>query len=329
MKAIVITNPGPPNVLALEEVPVPTPNHQEVLVQVTAAGVNRPDIMQRLGMYPAPSGASEILGLEVAGTIVELGDDVEGLKQGDRVCALIQGGGYAEYCVAPAPLCLPIPEGFDMTEGAALPETFFTVWSNLFHRGGLKSGETVLFHGGTSGIGTTAIQLAKTFGAHIFTTAGTKEKCDFCQQLGADSTINYKTEDFVERIKSLTGGKGVNVILDIIGGDYLQRNLSCLAADGRLLQIALQGGPKTQINLLPIMLKRLTLTGSTLRPRSVDFKANIANDLVEKVWPLLEKGTIRPIIHSAFPLSKASEAHRLMESSKHIGKIILTWNPDS
>lgn len=323
MKAIIANQPGSADILSVAEVSKPTPNPQEILIEVAAAGINRPDIMQRMGMYPPPPGASEILGLEVAGTVIEIGDDVEGIKIGDRVCALVTGGGYAEYCIAPAALCLPIPNGFSMVQAAGIPETYFTVWSNLFQRGSLKSGESLLIHGGTSGIGTTAIQLAKSFDATIYITAGNQKKCAFCVKLGAKEAIDYKHEDFVERIKSLTEN-GVDLILDIIGGDYLQRNLSCLKPDGRLVQIALQGGPKTQINLLPIMIKRLTVTGSTLRPRSVAFKADIAKELTEKVWPLLEAGSIEPVIHSTFPLADAAKAHRLMESSRQIGKIILT-----
>ncbi len=323
MHAITFSNPGPPSVLRLEEIPKPSPGPGEVLVKVAAAGVNRPDIMQRQGLYPAPPGASDILGLEIAGTVVELGGRVTELQRGEEVCALVTGGGYAEYCTASAQLCLPIPEGFDMGEGAALPETFFTVWSNVFQRGGLKSYESFLVHGGTGGIGVTAIQLARAFGSKVYTTAGTDEKCDFCENLGAHAAINYRSEDFVDRIKELSGGKGIDLILDIIGGDYLQRNLSCLAVEGRLVQIAFQQGPKTKINLVPIMLKRLTLTGSTLRARNVDFKAKIGEQLLTKVWPLLHNGSILPVIHSTFPLSKAQDAHSLMETSEHIGKIIL------
>ncbi len=324
MHAITFSNPGSPKVLSLEDVPKPSYGSQEVLIKVAASGINRPDIMQRLGLYPAPPGASDILGLEVAGIVDEIGNGVTELKRGEKVCALVTGGGYAEYCTASARLCLPIPKGFDMVEGAALPETFFTVWSNVFQRGGLKAGESFLVHGGTGGIGTTAIQLARVLDAEVYTTVGTDEKRVFCENLGAHAAINYQTEDFVGRIKELTGGKGINLILDIIGGDYLHRNLSCLATEGRLVQIAFQQGPKTKINLVPVMLKRLTLTGSTLRARSVDFKSKIREQLLKNVWPLLTNGSIRPVIHSTFPLSKAADAHRLMETSKHIGKIILT-----
>lgn len=304
--------------------PEPKPAADEVLVKVAAAGVNRPDVMQRKGLYPAPPGASDIPGLEIAGTVTATGDRVTRFKPGDTVCALVSGGGYAEYCTAPAGVCLPIPKGLSPIQAAGLPETFFTVWSNVFDRAGLKPQEILLVHGGTGGIGTTAIQLAKAFGARVFTTAGSDEKCNFCLGLGADAAINYRTQDFAEAISQLTDGKGVNVILDIIGGDYFPRNLKCLATDGRLLQIALQNGIKSEINLLPVMLKRLTITGSTLRIRDTEFKADIARQLHANVWPLLEQGGIKPIIHSTLPLTNAGMAHALMESSRHIGKIILT-----
>ncbi len=304
--------------------PRPTPSANEVLINVAAAGVNRPDVMQRKGLYPPPPGASDIPGLEVAGTIVALGDNIGHLQLGDRVCALVTGGGYAGYCLASAALCLPVPESLSFTQAAALPETFFTVWSNIFDRAQLQPGETLLVHGGTSGIGTTAIQLAKTFNAKIIVTAGTNSKCEFCRQLGADAAINYQELDFVEEIKSITGNKGVDVILDMVGGDYFPRNLKCMADDARLVQIAIQMSPKSEINLLPIMLKRLTITGSTLRARDDNFKAAIAAKLLENVWPLLESGKIKPVIHSTFALTDAALAHQLMESSQHIGKIILT-----
>lgn len=300
----------------------PEPAAGEVLIRVAAAGVNRPDVMQRKGLYPPPPGASDIPGLEVAGEVVAVGRGVAEPELGDRVCALVAGGGYAEYCLAAAPLCLPIPGGFDPIQAAALPETFFTVWANVFERGGLRPGERFLVHGGASGIGTAAIQLARAFGASVFTTAGSAEKCRACEDLGA-SAINYREQDFVEAVKARTGGEGVDLILDIIGGDYLQRNLACLAIDGRLVQIAAQGGPRTEINLLPLMLKRLSITGSTLRSRSVPEKTAIADALKAKVWPLLEAGQIRPIIHAVFPLADAAQAHRLMESGRHIGKIVL------
>jgi NADPH2:quinone reductase len=302
---------------------IPTPADHQVLIKVAAAGVNRPDIMQRKGLYPAPSGASDIPGLEIAGTVVATGAAVNHLKSGDAVCALVTGGGYADYCLASAALCLPIPEGWSKVQAAAIPETFFTVWSNVFDRAHLLPDETLLVHGGSSGIGTTAIQLAKAFHSNIIVTAGSKAKCQFCLELGADAAINYKEQDFVEEINRLTGSKGVDVILDMIGGDYFPRNLKCMAADARLVQIAIQNGAKAEINLLPLMLKRLTLTGSTLRARDDAFKADIAQKLHINVWPLLATGKIKPVIHSIFALDDAAKAHELMESSLHIGKIIL------
>ncbi len=328
MQAVEITEPGPPDVLVAGERPVPTPQPTEVLIKVQAAGVNRPDVMQRTGMYPPPPGASDIPGLEIAGTVVALGADVThlsvGLSVGDNVCALVTGGGYAQYCTAPAAICLPLPAGYDFTQAAALPETFFTVWTNVFDRGGLQAGEKFLVHGGTSGIGTTAIQLAKAFGATVFTTAGNDVKCARCMELGADVAVNYKDDDFVERVKSETDGKGVNLILDMVGGDYLPRNIKCLAPQGRLVQIALQRGAKGELSLVDVMLKRLTVTGSTLRARGVDEKKIIADALRDKVWPSLESGKVKPIIHATFPLTEAALAHELMESSQHIGKIVLT-----
>lgn len=324
MRAVEISEPGGPEVLRIGKRPVPDPGEGEVLVKVAAAGVNRPDVMQRKGMYPPPPGASDIPGLEIAGTVVATGADAGGVAEGESVCALVAGGGYAEYCVAPAPLCLPIPEGMTYVQAAAIPETFFTVWTNVFDRGRLSSGESLLVHGGSSGIGTTAIQLAKAFGATVYVTAGSAEKCDACLELGADAAINYREEDFVEHIAELTNKRGVDVILDMIGGDYLPRNLEALAVEGRIVQIALQRGPKVEMNLLPIMLKRLTLTGSTLRPRTVSQKAMIAHSLRKEIWPLLTSGQVKPIIHATFPLADASEAHRLMESSTHIGKIVLS-----
>ncbi|MFI3220245.1 MAG: NAD(P)H-quinone oxidoreductase [Methylococcales bacterium] len=302
---------------------MPKPASHQVLIKVAAAGVNRPDIAQRKGLYPPPAGASDILGLEVAGTIVVLGAAVSHLKVGDTVCALVTGGGYAGYCLASALLCLPIPEGLSFTEAAALPETFFTVWSNVFDRAHLSAKETLLVHGGSSGIGVTAIQLAKAFGAKVIVTAGSAAKCKACLELGADAAINYHERDFVEVINQLTQNKGVDVILDIIGGDYFSRNLKCLAYDGRLVQIALQQGIKSEINLLPIMVKRLTITGSTLRARDDAFKADIANKLHKHVWTLLATGKISPVIYTTFALDEAELAHELMESSRHIGKIIL------
>jgi NADPH2:quinone reductase len=323
MTAVEITRPGDPEVLQACRRPLPFPGPGEVLIKVAAAGINRPDVMQRRGLYPPPPGASDIPGLEIAGEVVALGEGVESPALGDTVCALVTGGGYAEYCPAAASLCLPVPKGLSAVEAAALPETFFTVWTNVFDRGGLKAGERFLVHGGTGGIGTTALQMARAFGAEVFATAGSPEKCAFCEQLGARA-INYRQEDFVERIRALTNGQGVDLILDMVGGPYLQRNLDSLAPGGRLVLIAVQGGPKTEINLLPIFLKRLTLTGSTLRPRTVAEKTAIAAALRDKVWPLLESGRIKPIIHGTFPLADAAEAHRLLESSRHIGKLVLT-----
>ena len=328
MRAVEITEAGGPEVLRIGQRPVPEPGEGEVLVEVAAAGVNRPDVMQRMGLYPPPPGAPDIPGLEIAGTVVASGSDAGGVSQGDSVCALVAGGGYAEYCVAPASLCLPVPEGMSQAQAAAIPETYFTVWTNVFDRGQLASGESLLVHGGSSGIGTTAIQLAKAFGSTVYVTAGSEEKCQACRDLGADAAINYREEDFVERISELTGERGVDVILDMIGGDYLPRNLKSLAVEGRIVQIALQRGPKVEMNLLPIMLKRLTLTGSTLRPRTVAQKAMIAHSLREKVWPLLASGQVLPVIHTTFPLARASEAHRLMETSTHIGKIVLSDEKD-
>jgi putative PIG3 family NAD(P)H quinone oxidoreductase len=324
MRFVDMTSAGPPDVLVLGKGPVPKPQPGEVLVKVAAAGINRPDVFQRQGNYPPPPGASPILGLEIAGTVVALGDGVRDVARGDAVCALVTGGGYAEYCAAPTPQCLKVPAGFSMVEAAGLPETFFTVWSNVFMRGRLQPGETILIHGGTSGIGTTAIQLAHAFGARVVATAGSDEKCDACRRLGADEAINYRTTDFVKRAKELTGGKGVELVLDMVGGDYLQRNLSALAVEGRLVQIAFLKPSKVEFDFMPMMLKRLTLTGSTLRARSVEQKAEIARPLREKVWPLLEQGKVKPLIHATFPLAEAAAAHRLMESSAHIGKIILT-----
>lgn len=322
MTAIEITQPGGPEVLQACRRPVPAPKPGEVLIKVAVAGVNRPDVMQRRGLYPPPPGASDIPGLEVSGEIVALGLGVEGLAVGDAVCALVAGGGYAEYCAAAAPLCLPIPQGLSLAEAAALPETFFTVWTNVFDRGGLKAGERFLVHGGSGGVGSTAIQLAREFGATVFATAGGPEKCAFCAGLGAQA-IDYRQEDFVDRVRVLTEGKSVDLILDMVGGPYLQRNLDCLAPGGRLVLIAVQGGPTSDINLLPVFLKRLTLTGSTLRPRCVAEKAAIAVALREKVWPLLDAGRVKPIVHAAFPLAEAGEAHRLMESGGHMGKLVL------
>jgi len=324
MTAIEITRFGGPEVLVPGTRPTPRPQPGEVLIRVAAAGVNRPDMLQRAGGYAPPPGASDIPGLEVAGTVAALGEGVTGWQVGDPVCALVAGGGYAEFCAAPAPQCLPVPKGLDRIQAAGLPETFFTVWSNVFDRGRLKPGESFLVHGGSSGIGTTAIQLAHAFGARVFTTAGSPEKCEVCRRLGAELAVNYRTEDFVEAIGAATEGRGVDVILDMVGGDYVKRNLKILAVEGRLVQIAFLKGSTVELNLAHLMVKRQTLTGSTLRPRPVADKGAIAAALREKVWPLIEGGRIKPLVHATFPLAQAAEAHRLMESSAHIGKIVLT-----
>jgi len=323
MTVIEISQPGGPEMLREARRPVPVPGPGQVLIRVGAAGVNRPDVLQRQGTYPVPPGASDLPGLEVAGAVAAVGEGVSGLGVGDQVCALVAGGGYAEYCIAEAPLCLRFPEGFDATQAAALPETFYTVWHNVFQRGRLRPGETLLVHGGSSGIGTTAIQLAKAFGAKVFVTAGNDEKCQACLDLGADRAINYKTEDFAAVIEAETSGRGVDVILDMVSGDYIPRNIRCLAVEGRLVTIAFLKGSKVELNYAPVMMKRLTLTGSTMRPQSVAAKAGMAAELREKVWPLLDAGRVRPVIHATFPLAQAAEAHRLMESSTHIGKIVL------
>jgi NADPH:quinone reductase len=323
--AIEISEPGGAEVLKLTQRPMPAPGAGEVLIEVAAAGVNRPDVLQRKGEYPPPQGASDIPGLEIAGRVASVGLGVHHLKPGDEVCALVTGGGYAKHCAAPEVQCLPVPKGFSMVEAAAAPETFFTVWHNLFERGRLVAGESVLVHGGTSGIGTTALQLARAFGAKpIFATAGSLDKCHACEKLGATQAINYKRDDFVKIVKDATGGRGVDVVLDMVGGDYIQRNLSALAPDGRLVFIAFLGGAAAQVNFVPIMLKRLTVTGSTLRARRVEDKAAIATALLDRVWPLLDAGTVKPVIYRTFPLAEAAAAHRLMESSDHIGKIVLT-----
>ncbi len=325
MIAIEITEPGAAEVLKPAERPMPMPGAGEVLIKVAAAGVNRPDVMQRQGNYPPPPGASDIPGLEIAGTVAAVGLGVNHTKPGDAVCALVTGGGYATHCVAPEPQCLPVPKGLTMAEAAALPETFFTVWTNLFERGQLKAGESVLIHGGTSGIGTTAIQLAKALGAHqIFATAGSRDKCHAAEKLGATRGIDYKHEDFVKLVKEATGGRGVDVILDMVGGDYIQRNINALAVEGRIVYIAFLKGSQAEINLMPLMLKRGSLTGSTLRARTVEQKGAIAAPLRRVVWPLLEQGKVKPQIYRTFPLAQAAEAHRLMETSEHIGKIVLT-----
>lgn len=328
MHAVEITSFGAPEVLRVGERPVPQPGAGELLIRVAASGINRPDVLQRLGHYAPPSGTSDLPGLEVAG-VVESGDAAAmaeaGIRVGDRVCALVAGGGYAQWCVAPVVQCLPVPEGFSDVEAASLPETFFTVWSNVFDRGRLQAGETILVQGGTSGIGVTAIQLARAFGATVVATAGSDEKCAACLQLGAHHAINYKSQDFVAEVKRITQGKGVDVVLDMVAGDYVAREVECLAEDGRIVIIAVQGGVKSDFNAGLVLRRRLTIMGSTLRPRSVAFKGAIASALRERVWPLLVAGTVRPVIHSTFPAADAAEAHGLMESNQHIGKIVLTW----
>ena len=323
MNFIQIEKHGDPDVLKLSSQSVPDPGPDEVLIRVEAAGVNRPDIMQRKGLYPPPPGATDVPGLEVSGTVVKKGKNVTEPKVGSQVCALVSCGGYAEYCLASASICLPVPEKISLEHAAGIPETFFTVWTNVFERGQLKSGETLLVHGGSSGIGTTSIQLGKAFGATVYTTAGTQEKCEYCKNLGADAAINYNENDFEAEIKTLTENRGVDVILDMVGGPYFPKNIKILAVQGRLLQIALMQGYKAEVDFRPLLMKRVTLTGSTLRPRSIKEKAEIARALRKEVWPLLDSGTIRPIIHQTFPLEKAADAHRLMESSSHIGKILL------
>ncbi len=324
MDAIEIAAPGGPETLVPTTRPVPVPAPGEVLVKVAAAGVNFPDVMQRRGHYPPPPGASDIPGLEIAGTVVALGDGVTEFSVGDEVCALVAGGGYAAYCAAPVPQCLPVPAGFDMVTAAAIPETFFTVWTNLFDRGRLMAGEWVLIHGGSGGIGSAAIMVANAMGARVLTTARTEEKCAVCRDIGAERAINYSNEDFVEVVKEATDGHGVDLIIDIVGGDYTVRNLAALAMEGRLVQVAVQGGAKPEVPLFVIMQKRITLTGSTLRARSVADKGAIAEALRENVWPRFEAGEIKPLVHTTFPLAEAAAAHALMESSAHIGKIVLT-----
>ncbi len=329
MRAIVITSPGSADVLQLAKVDKPEPRAGEVLVRVEAAGVNRPDVFQRMGLYNPPAGASELPGLEVSGVIEGIADGVTQWRVGDAVCALTNGGGYAEYVSVAATQCLPAPTSLSMVEAAALPETCFTVWSNVFDRAALKSGESLLVHGGSSGIGTTAIQIAAALGSTVFTTAGSLEKCQACESLGARAAINYRDQDFVAEIKALTKGSGVNVILDMVGGDYVQKNIEACAVDGRIVNIAFLKGSKVSVNMMPVMLKRLTLSGSMLRPRSPEAKAAIASRLRERVWPLIEGKQFKPVIAATFPLSAAAEAHRLMESSAHIGKIVLTVSDNS
>jgi putative PIG3 family NAD(P)H quinone oxidoreductase len=321
--AIEISRPGAPDVLVPVERARPEPQSDEVLIKVTAAGVNRPDVMQRRGLYPPPQGASDIPGLEVSGTIVEVGPEAGDWAAGDRVCALLSGGGYAEYCVVPGVQCLPVPRGLDMVQAAAIPETFFTVWTNVFERGRLKPGEWILVHGGSSGIGTTAIQLAHALRSRVLATAGSAEKCEACERLGAERAINYREVDFTTVVHEMTGGRGVDVVLDMVGGDYVPRNISSLAIEGRLVQIALQKGSTVEFDMRPLLTRRLTITASTLRPRSALEKGAIADAVLKNVWPLLESGTVKPVIHATFPLRAAAEAHRLLESSRHIGKIVL------
>jgi len=324
MIAVEITQPGDPDVLVPAERPRPAPAAGELLIKVAASGVNRPDVFQRRGRYPPPPGASDIPGLEVAGTVDAIGDGVSGWQVGSAVCALVAGGGYAEYCTAPAPQCLPVPRGLDFVAAAAIPETFFTVWTNVFERGRLAAGESLLVHGGSSGIGTTAIQLARARGARVFATAGSADKCAACERLGAEKCVNYRDGDFVAVIKPLTGNRGVDVVLDMVGADYFGRNLDVLAVEGRLVEIATLSGVKGEVNIQTIMQRRLTITGSTLRARAVAEKGAIAAAVRREVWPLLESGAVKPIVFRTFPLRQAADAHRLMESSAHIGKIVLT-----
>jgi NADPH2:quinone reductase len=323
MIAIAITSPGGPEVLQPRPHAVPGVSAGDVLIRVAAAGVNRPDLLQRQGKYAPPPGAPDTPGLEVAGTLVAIGASVAGWTPGDHVCALVAGGGYAEYCVAPAVQCLPVPRGFSMVEAAAIPETFFTVWTNVFDRGRLQAGETILVHGGASGIGTTAIMLARAFGATVYATAGTPEKCAACERLGATRAINYRTEDFLEVVRAATAGAGADLVLDMVGGDYVSRNLEALAVEGRLVQIAFLRGGRVEVNLAPLMQKRLTFTGSTLRPRTPQEKGAIARALHQHVWPRFERGELRPVIHATFPLERASEAHAMLEAGEHVGKIVL------
>ncbi|CBS88604.1 NAD(P)H-quinone oxidoreductase [Azospirillum lipoferum] len=323
MTAIEVSQPGKPEVLVPARRPVPDPAPGEIRIAVKAAGVNRPDVLQRLGKYNPPPGVSDIPGLEVAGTVDALGEGVEGWSIGDPVCALLAGGGYAEFCVVPAAQCLPIPAGLSMAEAAALPETFFTVWSNVFERGALQPGEALLVHGGTSGIGTTAIQLGAAFGARVFATARGPEKCAACVRLGAERAIDYGTEDFVAVVKDATGGAGVNVVLDIVGGDYVARSIDALAVEGRYVCIGFVRGATATVNFFPVMTKRLVLTGSTLRARPVAYKQAVAEQLKARVWPLIVEGRIKPVVHEVFPLERAADAHRLMESNQHVGKLVL------
>jgi NADPH2:quinone reductase len=323
MRAIEIATPGGPEVLRPVPLPLPQPRHGELLLKVTAAGVNRPDVLQRKGAYPPPPGAPATPGLEIAGSIVAKGDGTHRYRINDNVCALVPGGGYAEYCLVAEPNAMPLPSTLSLVEAAALPETFMTVWTNVFDRGRLKRGETFLVHGGSSGIGTTAIMLAHAFGAQVFATAGSDEKCKACERLGAKHAINYRAADFAEEFVRLTQARGADVILDMVGGSYVEKNMNCAAKDGRIISIAFLQGSKVEIDLLPMMIKRLTLTGTTLRPRSIEEKAAICRALENNVWPLIERGDIKPQIYRTFPLAEASAAHALMESSEHIGKIVL------
>ncbi|UYO92727.1 NAD(P)H-quinone oxidoreductase [Pollutimonas sp. M17] len=324
MKAVEISKPGGPEVLVMVDRPMPEPKAGEVLIKVSAAGINRPDVFQRKGNYPPPPGASDLPGLEVVGEIVGGDAGSAGLSVGDKVCALLAGGGYAEYCTAPAAQCLPVPKGLSDVEAAGLPETYYTVWSNVFDRGQLSAGESLLVHGGASGIGTTAVQLATAMGHKVYATVGSDERARAVEALGAVQAINYRTQDYVEEVKKATGGKGVNVVLDMVAGDYINRNINCLADDGRIVIIALLGGAKADIDCSQILRRRLTVTGSTLRPRPVAFKAQIAESLKTRVWPLLEAGKIRPIVHATYPLDRACDAHAMMDAGEQIGKIVLT-----
>jgi NADPH2:quinone reductase len=324
MRAVEISKPGGPEVLKLTERPQPSPKPNEILIKVAAAGVNRPDVLQRSGNYPVPPDASDLPGLEVAGEVAGVGSSVSQWKRGDKVCALVHGGGYAEYCVAPEVQALPVPKGLSLVEAASLPETYFTVWGNVFERGRLAAGETLLVQGGTSGIGVSAIQMAAATGHRVFATAGSDEKCAACVRLGAEKAFNYKKQDWDAEVLAATANKGVDVVLDMVGGDYVPKELRCLAEEGRLVFIAFLRGPKTELAIDLVMRKRLTITGSTLRPRPVEFKGRLARGLREKIWPLIERGKIKPEIYKTFPLAQAAEAHRLMESSQHIGKIVLT-----
>jgi NADPH2:quinone reductase len=324
MRAVEISSPGGPEVLKPRDLPKPTPQPNEIVVKVAAAGVNRPDVLQRMGRYPVPPGASPLPGLEIAGEVAEAGASAKLFKPGDKVCALANGGGYAEYCAVPETQALPVPKNLSLVEAASLPETFFTVWSNVYDRGRLASGESLLVQGGTSGIGVTAIQMAAATGNRVFATAGSDEKCAACVRLGATAAFNYRTQDWEAELRKATGGKGVDVILDMVGGDYVGKELKCLADEGRLVFIAFLRGPKAELDINQVMQRRLSITGSTLRPRPAAFKGAIAASLREKIWPLIEAGRIKPVIYRTFPLEQAGEAHKLMESSQHVGKIVLT-----